>query len=73
MDHVLFYSILDGSVCFYWKCLYKEPRKYCLQDGKIPGAVIYFIEDGLIKNVFGHYHRFHPLGGLKANKKELKA
>ena len=61
----MFYSISDGSVCFTWKCLYEERKQYCLQDGQIPGAVIYFLKDSEIENfiVDGHYyHGFHRFG-----------
>ena len=65
MPHVLFYSISDGSVCFAWKCLHEERQKYCFRDGKIPGAVIYFLEDSVIKIFLvdgRYYHGFHRLG-----------
>ena len=55
-------------------------QKYCFRNGQIPGAVMYFLEDSVVKVISAdnqmdkQYHVFHRLGvhGVK-NKLQVNS
>ncbi|KAK3580852.1 hypothetical protein CHS0354_032912 [Potamilus streckersoni] len=56
----------DGDVCVKWACYQMRPKTYCFKKGVIEGAIIYWLDNRLVRERYQSkgtaHHEFHVRG-----------